>query len=238
MLMPHERYLFKPFFGSSHHWALERIKLLEDLGIKRDCSVLDIGCGSGAIGRELKNRGFTRVNAIEIDEEARKNSIGVYEQIFIDLNEALNNGRTYKLILLLDIIEHLADPQNYLEQLVPLVEDGATILISVPNITHWSIRIGMLFGRFEYTDRGILDRTHLHFFTKKHLLETIGRIDEFKLNYICGSIVPLEFLLPKWLYRSKLFNFFSKIRFHAAKKFPNLFGYQLLAEVKNGQSNV
>jgi 2-polyprenyl-3-methyl-5-hydroxy-6-metoxy-1,4-benzoquinol methylase len=238
MLAPHERYLYKPFFGSSHHWALGKVAKLERLGdLKKDSRVLDIGSGSGAMGRELGNLGFKSIEAIEINEDARNNTKSYYSSIFTNIEEVLTIKNRYNLIFLLDIIEHLSDPQNYLGKVLDLAEDDATILISVPNITHWSIRLSILFGQFDYTERGILDRTHLHFFTKKHLQEMIAKVGDrssssLKLLELIGSIVPLEFILPKKIYDTQFFRFFSKIRLFAANHFTGLCAYQLLAEVK------
>ena len=159
---PQERYIFKPFYGSSHWWALNQIDK-----IPQSARVLDIGAGSGAIGKRLMEKGFQNLSAVEIDARARDYITPIYKAVHESLNPYKNEK--FDLILLLDVLEHTATPEQFLNEILELLAPGGTILISVPNIAHWSIRFSLLFGIFNYTDRGLLDKTHLQFFARKRL---------------------------------------------------------------------
>jgi SAM-dependent methyltransferase len=221
----HERYLFKPFYGSSHLWALS---ILRDISVTS--RVLDIGAGSGAIGRTLKESGVTELYAIEIDEKAAEHIGPIYKRVedSIDAYE----GQKFDVILLLDVLEHLTIPADFLRRVAELLSDGGIVLISVPNIAHWSVRIPLLFGIFNYQERGILDKTHYHFFTLRHLREMVTSVQGVKIECQSASIEPIEFLLPERVWRTKAFRFFSRARLAIAETFPGLFAYQLLLKLR------
>lgn len=220
-----EKYLHKPYFGSSHSWAQEKLSLFNS-----DSTVLDIGSGQGAMGSALRERGVKHVVAVEIDPSTREHTKHLYSKIVPNLEDL--KGEQFDGILLLDIIEHLPNPGEFLNQLTTFCSPGTNILISVPNIAHWIIRIMLLCGYFEYMERGPLDKTHLHFFTKRHLHAMIRATPGFKIDSWDSSIVPLELMLPKWLHENQLFELSSRCRKSFAKMFPELGAYQLLVHVK------
>jgi SAM-dependent methyltransferase len=224
-LPPFERYQYKPFIGSSHLWALEQLK---------ECAptsqILDIGSGSGAIGQELKNSGFLNLSAVEIDEETRAHTKHIYSVIAPTLADFV--GQRFNAILLLDIIEHLSNPVDFLKAVTSVCAPGALLFISVPNIAHWSIRLMLLCGYFEYMERGPLDKTHLHFFTQRHLKNCIESVPGFSIIDWNSSIVPLELMTPKWIHNHNLFKTASTLRQRVAKQLPGISAYQLLVKVK------
>lgn len=218
---PHQRYVHKPFFGSSHWWAGNCIAALPRTG-----KVLDIGPGSGAIGRLLREQGFKEIYAVEPDEATRSTVAGIYTAISGTI-DPFRSAR-FGLILLLDVLEHMADPESFFDLMVDLLEPGGTVLVSVPNIAHWSVRLPLLCGRFEYTSRGILDRTHLQFFTVNRVKQLMSRaaLDFEEMN---ASISPAELVLPPALYENPIFTVGSKLRHLAARALPGLCAYQILA---------
>ena len=82
---------------------------------------------------------------------------------------------SFDVVLLGDVIEHLRDPVAALARLRPLLRPGGRLVLSTPNVANWAIRLSLLAGRWRYTDRGILDRSHTHLFTRATLGETIER---------------------------------------------------------------
>ena len=130
----------------------------------------------------------------------------------------------FDFILFGDVLEHLVDPRHALRTVSRLLADGGRVLVCVPNIVHWSIRLRVLFGRFDYTATGILDRTHLRFYTPSTLEEMVTSAD---MQIVSASGVvwlpsPLN-RLPKSINRA-----ISRI---AGKASPGLFFGQTLLEL-------
>lgn len=222
---PQEKYLFKPFFGSSHAWALAECRALPARG-----SLLDIGAGGGGMGRELGAMGFGPRVAVEIDPQAREHLKDAYQSVHASVDEI--RGQKFNLILLLDVLEHMADPFTYLRGLGEFLLPGASILISVPNIAHWSVRFPLLFGYFEYFDRGLLDKTHLQFFTRHRFRRMLEVLPPRRETSISSSIEPLEFIFPQWFVDTSVFRGTAKARLALARGLPGVFAYQHLAHCR------
>lgn len=137
-------------------------------------TVLEIGCASGYVSKELTKRGCT-VTGIEVNsglaEKARRHCqaviIGNVENPKII--EKLGIKR-FEVIILADVLEHLKNPEWTLETLIKFLEKKGKMIVSVPNIAFLTNRLLLFLGRFDYTDWGIMDKTHLRFFTKKSIL--------------------------------------------------------------------
>lgn len=224
-LPPHLRYVPKVFCGSSHWWALAKISNLDPA-----TRVLDIGPGSGVVGRELRARGFSNLFAVEIDESTRAALGSVYSRIESNLKPFQN--LTFGSILLLDVLEHMNDPFSFFSEVAGLLEPGGVMLISVPNIAHWSVRIPLFFGRFKYQERGILDKTHLQHFTRARAKELVAALPNITLAECGASIEPVELILPSWLWNNALFRALSLSRQSCARILPGLLAYQHLLMVR------
>ena len=225
MTTAQSRYFFKPFIGSSHHWALRELD-----ATPRNSSILDIGAGSGTIGQALRSKGFSKLTAVEIDPEARKHIAPIYNVTFDDLYQL--NDQLFDLVIMLDVLEHLADPFAFYAKALSLLKPNGKALISVPNIAHWSIRLALLVGWFEYQDRGILDRTHLQFFTKKRFLQLLLSQSAVQLEKTTLSLPPYELVLPEIIWNNSIYSALSRCRLTLAGYFPGLFAYQHLAVIK------
>ena len=149
-------------------------RLLQLVGSPR--CVLDVGGSSGYLGRELSRRG-AEVVVIDNDAEAvaaaRRDGVDAH---VVDISREDPPGKPgeYDAVLCGDVLEHLADPAAALRRLRPFVAPGGRLVASVPNGANWALRLSLLAGRWNYTDRGLLDRTHLRNFTRRSFLETIG----------------------------------------------------------------
>jgi 2-polyprenyl-3-methyl-5-hydroxy-6-metoxy-1,4-benzoquinol methylase len=164
--------------------------------IKDNSTVLDVGCSSGNFGEALIEHKSCKVDGIEPDEgdaklaklKLRTVYSGFVEDAFLyDLKD-----RKYDYIVFLDVIEHLFDPVNTLKNLRNYLKPGGGIIFSIPNMGHISVRLELLRGDFRYGNTGLLDNTHLHFYTRieiERVLEEAGyKVD--KLDFI-------EALYPK-----------------------------------------
>ena len=220
-----DKYLFKPFPGSSHFWASDHLE-----AIKNNFTLLDIGCGSGCMGEKARSLNWQKLDAIEIDESARDKAAKIYDNVFASILDVKDD--TYDCILLLDILEHLTNPEELLKVVTKKLTKNGILLISVPNIAHWSIRLLLLFGFFNYTERGILDKTHFRFFTVSTAKKTVELIDNLKIVEVTASTPPVQFVLPDWICDNKIFNTLSFFHTNLAKLVPGFFGYQILLKVK------
>ena len=130
-------------------------KLLDAVGSGR--RVLDVGCSSGYLARPLAGRGNTIVG-IELDPAAARAAEAYCERVLVG-----------------DVVEHLRDPVATLARLRQFLKPGGRVVVSTPNVANWAIRLSLLAGRWRYTDRGILDRSHTYLFTRATLAEAIER---------------------------------------------------------------
>lgn len=152
------------YFSAARHEIL-------DLVPKFSRRVLEVGCGSGQTLEMLKNKNLcSETVGIELFNTAADEARGRVDTVYcldVEKNQLPQNLGKFDLILLLDVLEHLVDPWGVLKKLKEeCLADGGKIIVSLPNARHFSLVLPLLFGRFTYTERGILDKTHLRFFTK------------------------------------------------------------------------
>jgi 2-polyprenyl-3-methyl-5-hydroxy-6-metoxy-1,4-benzoquinol methylase len=152
--------------------------------------VLDIGCSSGYLARPLVARGCTVVG-IEQDPVAAEEAREVCAEVLVGDAETIDlpfEPASFDVVLCGDLIEHLRDPESFLARVRPLLRADGRLVLTTPNVANWANRLGLLAGRWRYTDRGILDRTHLHLFTRATLVET--------LRGAGYRVVELDFTVP------------------------------------------
>ncbi len=143
-------------------------------------SILEIGCGFGALGRVLIKRQNCCIDGIEINPEAESHLKGVYRKYWIgDIERIqLDHGQEYDCILLPDVLEHLINPWSTLSRLATLLSADGVVVASIPNVRNIGILYRLLVkGRWEYVESGLLDRGHLRFFTRSeivHLFKNCG----------------------------------------------------------------
>ncbi len=158
--------------------------------------VLDVGCGTGALGAELKRRGPVEVVGVEVDAHASEKARQILDQVYVGDIEQIElpySPGTFDSIVMADILEHLRDPWALLKRLAPLLAPGRGRLIaSLPNVRHWSVVRGLLEGEWTYLPAGILDRGHLRFFTRtsgRALLESAG-LTVVEIHPIRSGAIP------------------------------------------------
>jgi 2-polyprenyl-3-methyl-5-hydroxy-6-metoxy-1,4-benzoquinol methylase len=144
--------------------------------------VLDVGCGSGALSEAVKKRGY-EVWGIEENSGAASRAAPRLDRV-LNLNlhdseavRAALGDRKFDWLVFSDVLEHVYDPFTVLREYLRYVKDGGRVVISVPNALVWTNRVSFLFGRFEYADTGVMDRTHIRWFTfrsAKRLVRAAG----------------------------------------------------------------
>jgi len=138
--------------------------------------VLEFGCGAGATLAYLKRTGLCRWTAgIELHPEAATRARGQVDLVLEGSIEQLDlpfEPGSFDVILCLDVLEHLVDPWRVLTAVKELLAPNGVVIASIPNIRHASVVLPLLLrGRWDYADAGLLDRTHLRFFTRRTALE-------------------------------------------------------------------
>jgi SAM-dependent methyltransferase len=145
-------------------------KIME--GLPRGLRVLDVGCGSGVHGAELFRLYGHRVVGVDLSEASiRKAETRLAEAYVADVTQPerypFQGRQHFDVVLFSDMLEHLTDPLDVLTRHYQLLAPGGQVLISLPNVAIWNVRLALLLGRFEYGDTGTLDRTHMRFFTRR-----------------------------------------------------------------------
>lgn len=137
--------------------------------------VLDLGMGTGGLGSYLSQRQTITIDGVTLNPNEARCSSHIYRQIEVADLETSNlsqifGGRTYDYIVCADVLEHLKNPEWILKQCQELIKPEGQLLTSVPNIAYSGLLCELLLGEFKYRTEGLLDSTHLRFFTRKSLL--------------------------------------------------------------------
>lgn len=175
---------------SSHSVILSR------LGEGRGRRALDVAAADGFLSELLTRQGWT-VTALERDPDQAARARGRCKEVIVaDLEDPLGDmGGPFDAIVCGDVLEHLRDPLAALLALKAKLTPDGVIVISVPNVAHLWMRLSLLAGRFNYTDRGLLDRTHLRFFTRRTLLDFL-REAGLSVTELTVTPVPLPLVMP------------------------------------------
>lgn len=177
-------YEFKPGPYSSHTLALQ---MLPEKGEGR--YVLDVGCGPGYMSELLAARGYS-VIGIEHSEAMPQAASANVKYLEADLDRGLPHlNHTFDFILCLDVLEHLREPVKLLREIARILSPEGRLVASLPNSGNVYFRLNVLFGRFPAHDRGLFDRTHLHFYTWAGWMELLAS-GGFRIQCVQPSSVP------------------------------------------------
>ncbi len=221
-----EKYVWKEMPGSSHDLLRRRIWDLPP-GLR----LLDLGAAGGHLGREVRGR-CAYLAGVEADPRVPPAAREGYDDwLSSDALSIDDWPQPFDVVVCADVLEHLAFPELLLTKVHGWLRPDGLLLASLPNIANVSIRAALLFGHFRYTERGILDRSHLSFYTRKsgrHLLEGCG----FRVCSIEATAMPYELALPP-LRRSALLRRPARaFACLSARTWPTMFGYQFVFEAK------
>ena len=167
--------------------------------------ILELGCATGFISRHLTERGCS-VTGVEVSAEAAEHARPWCEKVIVhDLSQSgwsEQTGGGFDTVLCGDVLEHLANPERTLKEIAGLLTPEGRVIISLPNIAHIRIRAKLLLGRFDYEPAGIMDVTHLRFFTFKtarELIENAGYRITWSTPIVGGGALtrPLRMVFPR-----------------------------------------
>lgn len=184
--------------------------------IGKNKQVLDVGCSEGLLSKRMNQNNCTVVG-IELDAEAALEAKSFCKEVITGDVESVDLKPEYinyfDVIVFADILEHLRNPLEVLKKFKKYLNDEGYIIISVPNISNWRIRLLQLFGNFEYSEYGILDSGHLRFFNEKSARKLVNDAG-FEISVFDLSVGDV--------------NKFSKIFHSIGKVKPNLLAFQFL----------
>jgi 2-polyprenyl-3-methyl-5-hydroxy-6-metoxy-1,4-benzoquinol methylase len=219
-------YTFKDFEGSSHRILIELIRRYAPRG----GTLLDLGAAGGELGAALRDQ-FPRRIGFEFELER----IGQLRQHFdhaviTDLEKVKRLPQRIDAIVLADVLEHLRNPAAILRLVRSSLAEGGLVFLSVPNIANITVRLGLLLGIFEYRDRGILDNTHLRFYTRRTILREVEKAG-FEILAVRGSSVPVRLIVGHIL-PEPLVRLWERVLTPITSVWKALFAYQIILVAK------
>ncbi|HEY8526704.1 MAG TPA: bifunctional glycosyltransferase/class I SAM-dependent methyltransferase [Acidimicrobiales bacterium] len=153
--------------------------------------VLDLGCADGYVAQQLREAGHHVVGVDIAAAEGVKDRVDRFVQHDLDAGLPPEVEGTFDAIVAADVLEHVRRPEQILEEAHDLLAPGGVLVASIPNFVHWYPRLRVLTGRFDYDRRGILDRTHLRFFTQRSF-ERLAREHGWRVARRTVTGLPLE----------------------------------------------
>jgi 2-polyprenyl-3-methyl-5-hydroxy-6-metoxy-1,4-benzoquinol methylase len=190
--------------------------------------ILDLGCSGGLLSERARELGHHVVAVDLFEPEGIRSRVDTFVQA--DLNqgvpEAVATPGGYDIVLCADILEHLTAPQDLLREIAPLLSPHGMLMVSVPNISHWYSRIRIGLGLFDYDQRGILDQTHMRFFTRRSLRRHL-RGAGFEIVRQEATGLPVEVLIRNEGTVARVLRRLDRLAVSAR---PTLFGYQFVVQ--------
>ena len=198
--------------------------------IRPGSRVLDLGCSQGLLARPLKDKGV-QVTGVDA-RPPRRLAAELAEYFQGDLEQALElpAGRVFDYVVVADVIEHLRDRQPLLRSARRYLKEDGRLLISTPNIALWFYRLSLLAGRFEYGPRGVLDRSHVHLFTRATFRREVEKAGFHVLRERVTAL-PFELVFES-TGRSRLVHALARSYHALARLWPEMFAYQLILEAE------
>jgi len=219
-----ERYSFKTSPHGSHSTILRLLP--RDGALRR---VLDLGCGPGHLSVRLAECGFD-VLAVDLVKPVETHP-GV-RFVSADLNalDRLPVDGQFDYILVADVLEHLLEPERVLAWVRDRLAPGGRAVFCVPNFAHAYVRLKLLLGNFDREPRGILDSTHIHFYTRRSLVRMI-RGCGLAVCRVKTTAPPLELMVPPLL-QGRMLRVLDGASALAARVWPGLLAYQFVCETE------
>ncbi|MFQ5505528.1 MAG: class I SAM-dependent methyltransferase, partial [Planctomycetota bacterium] len=214
------QYRFKKAPTSLHQFVLGQ-------KLPRNLQILELGAGSGDVGLALYKRGG-KVCAVDLKRPDRSFPYLYIEQ---DLNEAFAEpvlrqmGRSAGIVVALDVLEHLNEPEKSIRELRETLSPGGILLASTGNVAYAPLRLGLLLGQFNYGKKGILDLTHRRLFTIRSFCRTLEG-EGFEIRKVRGFGPPIQDMVGD----SLVWRILDRCSGFLAWIWPSLFSYQFIVE--------
>lgn len=204
---------------------------LQKLGLEGKVA-LELGVGDSSLTRRLHQRAVT-LDCIELDSAAARDAAPFARRVWnesLDLARLDQIGERYDFVVAADILEHLLFPEEILSKLKTCVKKGGRLLVSLPNVANVYVRLNLLLGRFPYHSKGLLDSTHLRFYTRQSAERMLTRTG-WEIVERDTTTIPVAMVFP--FLRKRAFRPLLWLLRGATLAFKGLFGYQFLLYCRN-----
>jgi len=203
-------------------------------GLPSGSCVLDVGTSHGIVGRRFNQSGFY-LKGIEVIPEFAELARPFYnEHLCVAFDDVPDKFIAFQDVIVLgDVLEHNPDPAYILNRLTRLQKPETQIIISVPNVANLWVRINLLFGKFNYSENGILDRSHLRFFTKHSFIQLLFN-SGLKIVELKFTPIPLNRVSP-FFSKNRVGRFIHMLLARLTRLLPNLLAYQFVARTELDQ---
>jgi len=180
-----ESYEYKSDPHSSHGM------ILRHLSQANPADVVDLGCSDGLLSTQIRSLGH-RVTGVDLEEHAMVHGrVDKFVQANLDAGLPADLPETFDYAVCADVLEHVREPEKLLAEILPRLNSGGAVIASVPNFGHWYPRFRTLLGVFDYDRRGILDRTHVRFFTRRSF-ERMARGAGYQVLRVGATGLPFD----------------------------------------------
>jgi methionine biosynthesis protein MetW len=202
--------------------------------------VLDVGCGTGALAAAVRVSRGAEVVGVEPEptRAAAARSKGLSVEVGVLTATLLEQLGRFDVVLIADVLEHLVNPGSMLQLVRTALRPDGMMVVSVPNVAHWTVRVDLLRGRFRYSHWGIMDAEHLRWFTRQSLNDLLARCGFTPEACIPTAGVMLDAYAErppwKWLPRSVCE---PAVRL-LVRLFPELFACQFVVAARSNQTDV
>ena len=163
-----EAYAIKDDESSSHG------RILRWMELRAPTRVLDLGCSDGELGARVQALGHVVVGVDIEEHKGVRERLADFYQADLDHGLPAELGDDYDVVLAADVLEHVRRPEHLLDEIRQHLRPGGSVITSIPNFGHWYPRVRVASGRFDYDARGILDRGHLRFFTRRSFARMVA----------------------------------------------------------------
>jgi SAM-dependent methyltransferase len=241
----HERAAYH--YAEDVNWGLLRI-----WGRRKGLRVLDAGCGFATTTARIQALGNDVTGIDSSPEIERVAAQRLARVVHGDVVDADLGDAQFDVIIFADVLEHLPWPVGVLKRYLRWLAPGGSVIISLPNVGLWSVRFAHLFGRWQYDETGVLDRTHLRFFTRRSarwLISEAG-LEVVRTTYNPGLVRPLVPLAKRWLatgndaapdalLKSRPYQLYLKTAYPLeralASLWPGMLAFQMIYEAKSNR---
>jgi predicted TPR repeat methyltransferase len=215
-------YTFKDFEGSSHRILIDLIRNFAPKG----GTLLDLGAAGGELGEAVRDH-FDHTCGFEYQVDCIGDLTSRFDQVVIgDLERMPRVIHNAHAVVLADVLEHLRSSTNALALVREALAPNGRAFISVPNVANLTVRLALMLGIFEYHERGILDRTHIRFYTKRTILREIESAG-FRILKVTASSIPLRLVVgrftPDFILRP-----IEKVLWLVTRLWKSMFAYQII----------